>query len=68
MSDTGKVCVQIRYGSKVLELGKGKSAVEVTTPEELIRTLETVKAAVEAGELDAQIEVASGALKAGFAR
>jgi hypothetical protein len=66
MSDTGKVCVSIRYGSKVLELAKGKAAVEVASPEDLIRTLETVRSAVEAGDLDTQIETASGALKAGF--
>ncbi len=68
MSDTGKVCVSIRYGSKTLELAKGKAAVEVANPEDLIKTLEAVRGAVEAGELDAQIEVASGALKAGFKR
>jgi len=66
ISDTGKVCVSIRYGSKVLELGKGKAAVEVATPDDLVSTLEAVRRAVEAGELDAQIEAASGALKAGF--
>jgi hypothetical protein len=56
----------VRYGSKVLELSKGKSAVEVANPEDLIKTLETVRSAVEAGDLDPQIEAASGALKAGF--
>ena len=66
MSEAGKVCVSIRYGSKVLELGKGKAAVEVATPDDLVSTLEAVRRAVEAGELDAQIEAASGALKAGF--
>jgi hypothetical protein len=68
ISETGKVCVSVRYGSKVLELSKGKSAVEVANPEDLIKTLETVRSAVEAGDLDAQIEAASGALKAGFQR
>ena len=53
-------------GAKVLELAKGKGAVEVTSPEELINTLETIKAAVEAGELDGQIEAASQSLSAGF--
>lgn len=66
MSEAGKVCVSIRYGSKVLELAKGKAAVEVASPEDLIKTLETIRGAVEAGELDTQIETASGALKAGF--
>jgi hypothetical protein len=66
ISESGKVCVSVRYGSKVLELSKGKSAVEVASPEDLIKTLETVRSAVEAGDLDPQIEAASGALKAGF--
>ncbi len=66
ISESGKVCVSVRYGSKVLELSKGKSAVEVASPEDLIKTLGTVRSAVEAGDLDAQIEAASGVLKAGF--
>jgi hypothetical protein len=66
ISEAGKVCVSIRYGSKVLELSKGKAAVEVANPDELVSTLEAVRRAVEAGELDSQIEAASGALKAGF--
>ena len=68
MSEAGKVCVSIRYGSKVLELGKGKAAVEVATPDDLVSTLEAVRRAVESGELDAQIEAASGALRSGFKR
>jgi hypothetical protein len=32
----------------------------------LIKTLETIKSAVDAGELDAQIEAASLALRDGF--
>lgn len=66
VSDSGKVCLNVRYGSKVLELSKGKTAIEVTSPVELIKTLETIKTAVDAGELDAQIELASQALKEGF--
>ncbi len=67
-SETGKVCVAVRYGSKVLELTKGKAAIEVTDAQDLIRALEAVKVAVLAGELDAQIEAASGALRSGFKR
>ena len=36
--------------------------------ESLIPTLEIIKQAVQAGELDTQIEQASGALRAGFAK
>jgi len=68
VSETGKVCISIRYGAKLIELAKGKSAVEVSSGEELIKTLELIKRAVEAGELDSQIEIASTKLKEGFKR
>ena len=65
-NDAGKVCVSVRYGSKVIELAKGKHSVEVENAGALVNALETIKSAVEQGELDAQIESASGALKLGF--
>jgi hypothetical protein len=65
-NEQGKVCVSIKYGTKVIELAKGKPSVEVDSAQSLVKALELVKQAVEAGELDAQIELASGALKAGF--
>lgn len=64
----GKVCVAIRYGAKVIELAKGKSAIEVASPAALIEALETVNAAVLAGELDAQLEGASVKLREGFTK
>ena len=64
----GKVCVAIRYGAKVIELAKGKSAIEVASPAALIEALETVNAAVLAGELDAQLEGASLKLREGFTK
>ena len=62
----GKSCLVVRYGSKTLEIAQGKTAIELDKPEELIRTLEMIKSAVEAGELDGQIEKAAGLLKEGF--
>ena len=68
-AENGKVCVQIKYGSKTLELGgKGKNSVEVTNGDELIKVLETIKSAVEAGELDGQLELAGLKLRDGFAK
>ncbi len=68
-AENGKVCVQIKYGSKTLELGgKGKNSVEVTNGDELIKVLETIKSAVEAGELDGQLESAGLKLRDGFAK
>ena len=68
VADTGKLCVNIRYGSKLLELAKNKTTVEVADVAELIATLEIVKAAVIEGELDQQIQAASGQLRSGFKR
>jgi len=64
----GKVMLALRYGSKPLELAKGKNAIEVGSMADLVSTLEAVKEAAHAGELDAQIEQVSGALRAGFAK
>ena len=68
VGESGKVCIQIRYGARVLELTKGKTAIEITSPTALIEALETVKAALDAGELDAQLEVASAKLRDGFGK
>ncbi len=67
-SETGKVCIAIRYGSYTLELAKGKPSIEVASAADLIKTLEVIKTAVEAGELDSQIELASQSLRSGFRR
>ena len=68
VANDGKVCLNIRYGAKLIEFAKGKTAVEVGSADELIKALEIIKVAVEAGELDAQIEAASGAVRAGFGK
>lgn len=67
-SDSGKLCLSLRYGAKVVEIAKGKTAVELAGEKELVATLEILKQAVESGELDAQIETVAGSVKASFAR
>lgn len=67
-SEQGKVCVSVKYGSWTIELAKGKPSVEVATGEELVKALTAIKQAVEAGELDQQIEIASSSLRSGFKR
>ena len=67
VAESGRVCLQVRYGTRVLELAKGKNSIEVGTGTELLAVLEVVKSAVEAGELDAQIEAASAAVRERFA-
>ena len=68
VAENGKLVLNIRYGVRLLELAKGKSAVEIATAAELVPTLELIKQAVEAGELDAQIEAAAVKLRAGFVK
>ena len=68
VGDTGKVCLQLKYGTKIIEFSKGKNAVEVGTADELIGALTTLKAAVEAGELDAQLNAAADSVKERFKR
>ena len=62
----GMIHLQIRYGSRVMELAKGKNAIVVADLNELQSTLEAVKHAVAAGELDALMEAASTKVKEGF--
>jgi len=65
-TDSGKINFSVRYGSKVIELAKGKNAVEVANRGELIDSLTLIKDAVLAGELDVQISAASDKLREGF--
>ena len=67
-ADSGKINFSVRYGSKVIELAKGKNAVEVANTDELIGTLSLIKEAVTAGELDEAINTASDKLRSGFAK
>lgn len=66
VGENGKVCIQIKYGSRVLEFAKGKNAIEVGTADEMIDALTTLKTAVEAGELDSQLNLAADAVKERF--
>ena len=67
-TQAGKLAVSVRYGSRVLELARGKYAVEIAHPSDLTATLTAIKTAVLAGELDAAIDSAATTLRAGFAR
>lgn len=67
-TDAGKLAISVRYGSKVLELAKGKYAVEVAQEKDLAKTLDVIKTAVLNGELDSAIHNAATKLRAGFAK
>lgn len=67
-AENGKLALNLRYGARVIEIAKGKSAVEVGSASELVPTLELLKKAVEGGELDVQIESASIKLREAFGK
>jgi hypothetical protein len=52
----------------MLELAKGKFAIEVASEKELVPMLEALKTIAAAGELDAAIEAASIKLREGFGK
>ena len=64
--DNGKINLAIKYGSKTIELAKGKNAIELSSIDELYITLEVVKDAVVNGELDEAISSVSDKVKSGF--
>jgi hypothetical protein len=66
VADNGKLSLSVRYGTKVLELAKGKHAVEVGAEKDLVGVLDIIKTAVLAGELDTAIENAANKLRDGF--
>ena len=65
-NQAGTVVLGLRYGSKPIEIAKGKNAIEVGSIDNLVDTLLAVREAIITGELDTQIEAASGAVRAGF--
>ena len=64
--EKGECLLAINYGSKQIELQKGKTAIDVGGTDKLVTVLETVITAVKNGELDVQIEAASSKLRDGF--
>ena len=52
----GTILLTIRYGNKVLEFKKGKNAIELSSKAELEPTLQSIKKAVDNGELDRLLE------------
>ena len=65
-SSAGTLCINVFYGSKVLELASGKTAIEATNLENLIEVLELLKREAEIGTFDAAIEAASLQLRSRF--
>ena len=64
--EKNETLLSVFYGSKTLELSKGKSAIELPSIKELPAVLDTLINATLNSELDAQIESASTKLRDGF--
>jgi hypothetical protein len=67
-ADDGKVYISLRYGTRVLELAKGKSAIEVGERRQLVPVIEALKQAVAAGEVDAQLTAAGAEVGSRFCK
>lgn len=59
-NDVGKLMLSVRAGNRLLELAEGKVSIEVGAPEDLQKTIETLRDAVAAGELDEQLSKSFG--------
>ncbi len=66
--EQGNYMLEVRYGNKRLELKPKKSTIEVGEAEKLIPTLETLRDAVNAGELDKLLKEAKSSRKFGRGR
>ena len=66
-SDNGKINLSIKYGAKTLPLNKkGANAIELSTGDELIETIKSLKLMVANGELDYAINEVSTATREAF--
>ena len=61
-NEAGKWNLVVRYGARIIELGKGKNSIELENEAAILPTLEVIKKAVEAGELDDAITAVSKAV------
>ncbi len=67
IADDGKINLSIKYGSKTLALNKkGANAIQLTSGDELIAVLSSLKVAVAEGELDEAINEVSSITRDGF--
>ena len=67
-NSVGKTFVQIKYGTKILEIQKNKNTIECVSDDDLIKTLGIVRTCIANGELDAVIEAASVKVRERFGR
>ena len=62
----GKYLMTIKYGSKVIELAKGKAAVQAETLDQIIEVLKCLKLATSNGDLDVLLTQAGELIRRKF--
>ena len=67
-NSVGKTFVQIKYGTKILEIQKNKNTIECVSHDDLVKTLGIVRTCVANGELDSVIEAASVKVRERFGK
>jgi hypothetical protein len=58
-NDAGKWNLVVRYGARIIELAKGKNSIELENEAAILPTLDLIRKAAEAGELDEAIKAVS---------
>jgi len=66
--EKGKLCITVRYGVRTLEIVEGKNAIETDSIADVITSLQVIRSAVDAGELDKRIDAVMGQVKESFAK
>jgi len=66
--DKGKLCITVRYGARTLEIVEGKNAIETDSIADVITSLQVIRSAVDAGELDKRIDAVMSVAKSGFTK
>jgi hypothetical protein len=66
--EKGKLCITVRYGARTLEIVEGKNAIETDNIADVIASLQVIRSAVDAGELDRRIDAVMAQVKAGLAK
>jgi hypothetical protein len=62
--ETGvKLNLTVRYGARIIELAKGKNSIELENFAAVLPTLDLIRKAVEAGELDEAVTKVSKAVE-----
>ena len=65
-ANDGKVYINLCHGTRVIEIAKDKSSIEVGEKQQLLPVTDALKQAVAAGEIDAQIDAAGVELSKKF--